>query len=64
MKAEWEEIESNVGQMLRLEVPGGWLVCLSHTFTEEEPHSGNPQSGHSGLIFYPDPRHEWKEQRE
>jgi hypothetical protein len=47
---DWESIESNKGlSVLRVRVPGGWLVYASNSFHQ-----------HGGLTFYPDPEHQWK----
>lgn len=47
---DWEPIESNKGlTVLRVGVPGGWLVYASNSFHQ-----------HGGLTFYPDPEHRWE----
>jgi hypothetical protein len=46
---DWEPIESGKGlTVLRVRVPGGWLVYASNNFHH-----------HGGLAFYPDPEHQW-----
>lgn len=42
-RIEWKELPSSHHQVLRAEVPGGWLVS----------------TGAGGLAFYPDPDHAW-----
>jgi hypothetical protein len=59
MKAKWEEIESNLAPMYRLQVPGGWLVAI---YADKLPGEGEALEGLSiGLVFYPDPAHQWKQ---
>jgi hypothetical protein len=42
---QWQEVDSNVGKLLRAKVPGGWLIW-GHSL------DGSPS-------FYPDPQHAW-----
>jgi len=47
---EWEQLESSKGlTVLRVRVPGGWLVYASNSYHQ-----------HGGMAFYPDPEHLWK----
>lgn len=46
---EWEEVGSTKGlTVLRVRVPGGWLVYASNSYHH-----------HGGITFYPDPEHRW-----
>jgi hypothetical protein len=42
----WERLSSNGRDLMRVRVPGGWLVALADS---------NASPG-----FYPDPRHQWR----
>jgi hypothetical protein len=51
MKIKWEGIRNDgdgvyLGRTHRAKVPGGWFVYVYC-------------SGDSGILFYPDPKHEW-----
>ena len=47
---DWESLESSKGlTVLRVSVPGGWLVYASNSYHH-----------HGGITFYPDPEHRWK----
>ena len=47
---DWETLESSKGlTVLRVRVPGGWLVYASNSYHH-----------HGGLTFYPDPDYRWK----
>jgi hypothetical protein len=47
---EWEQLESTRGlTVLRVPVPGGWLIYASNSYHH-----------HGGMTFYPDPDHQWK----
>jgi hypothetical protein len=46
---DWEQLDSTKGlTVLRVPVPGGWLVYASNSYHQ-----------HGGLTFYPDPDHLW-----
>ena len=46
---DWEQLESTRGlTVLRIAVPGGWLVYASNSYHH-----------HGGMTFYPDPEHRW-----
>ncbi len=58
---EWERIRSNLGNVFRAAVPGGWLVYVYQyekdlLYGDAVPHL---PWAHSGLTFYPDPDHKW-----
>ncbi len=42
----WEIVHKSSPRLLRLKVPGGWLVTISGGFSPP-------------ITFYPDPEHEW-----
>lgn len=47
---DWEPIESSKGlTVLRIAVPGGWLIYASNSYHH-----------HGGMTFYPDAEHRWK----
>jgi hypothetical protein len=47
---DWEQLESTKGlTVLRIRVPGGWLVYASNSYHH-----------HGGMTFYPDPDHRWQ----
>ena len=47
---DWEQLESTKGlTVLRVRVPGGWLVYASNSYHH-----------HGGMAFYPDPGHQWQ----
>jgi len=47
---DWEQLESTKGlTVLRVRVPGGWLVYASNSYHH-----------HGGMAFYPDPDHRWQ----
>lgn len=43
---KWETVAKSTPRLLRLKVPGGWLVTITGGFS-------NP------VTYYPDPGHEW-----
>ena len=46
---DWEQLDSTKGlTVLRVPVPGGWLVYASNSYHQ-----------HGGMTFYPDPGHSW-----
>jgi hypothetical protein len=46
---DWEQLDSTKGlTVLRVPVPGGWLVYASNSYHQ-----------HGGITFYPDPEHLW-----
>jgi hypothetical protein len=46
---DWEQLDSTKGlTVLRVPVPGGWLVYASNSYHQ-----------HGGITFYPDPDHNW-----
>ena len=44
---KWETVEESKPRLLRMNVPGGWLVTISGGFSYS-------------VSFYPDPEHKWK----
>ncbi len=43
---DWEQVKGTKPKLLRLNVPGGWLVTVSGGFSYP-------------VTFYPDPEHAW-----
>jgi hypothetical protein len=54
-KLKWEEIASNT---YRLKVYGGWIV-YKKTWKEHTWGGGASDAVALGMVFVPDPNHEW-----
>jgi len=60
MKIRWERLNSDLGQVCRLKVPNGWLVCVFASFMSGGRYGGGQFESHAALAFYPDEKHDWE----
>ena len=63
IKLEWEDMESNFGDVQRAKVFGGWLVKSVQDVFISLHEDQRPQTGYEwreAMVFVPDPKHEWE----
>ncbi len=59
---KWETVpDSGGGELLRAQVPGGWLVRYVDAIDSPatDSHRNNSADYVSTMTFYPDPIHRW-----
>lgn len=55
---KWESLPTDRGELLRLKVPGGWLVKEYCAFMPSQSSVNQPKPS-TAMAFIPDARHEW-----
>lgn len=67
IKLEWEDMESNFGDMQRAKVFRGWLVRSIQDVMVSMHRDQVPGAGYEwreSAVFVPDPNHEWGNEEE